>query len=76
MEELTMFWKKKKKSEIPEVPQFVIKMAQDRYLRWKCNEIRVAADDLDSLIKSIDEAMTHLEEKMDNLNKDIPEPPE
>lgn len=74
MEELTMFWKKKN-SEEPKDPQFVIKMGQDRYLRWKCQEIRVAADDLDSLIKSIDEAMTHIEQKMDNLNKDIPEPP-
>ena len=69
-----MFWKKKK-SEVSEVPQFVIKMGQDRYLRWKCQEIRVAADDLDSLIKSIDEAMTHIEQKMDNLNKNIPDPP-
>ena len=74
MGELTMFWKKNDKGDVRgESTTFVFKLAQDRYLRWKCSEMRIAANTIEEAEARMNEAVELLEKKIDEMNEEVPD---
>jgi hypothetical protein len=58
----------KSEENVIEMPNYVVKLKQDRYGMWQCGELRIQADNLKDLNQRLNSATKTIENKCRILN--------